>query len=199
MVISAVHCTRRFGFWWLGRFVFVSFMFHDKYQSYKYEKLSREIWYCKMSKCALEGSMARAWQIFCPITWNASEDRGGPSRKAGEFSSFPVFDYVFVKNPYFQVIFVWSGIIVCVFAKPVVLGPLGRVSGAVLSLISRSAALHHCLAKTLSQRPLCSNPPLCLSFSSLLFFSHTLVFLGFVAFLGHICILRLSISLELTF
>ena len=143
--------------------------------------------------------MARAWEIFCPVTQNASEDRGGPSRKAGEFSSFPVFDYVFVKNPYFQVLFVWSGIIVCVFAKPVVLGPLGRVSGAVLSLISRSAALHHCLAKTLSQRPLCSNPPLCLSFSSLLFFSHTLVFLGFVAFLGHICILRLSISLELTF
>ena len=30
------------------------------------------------------------------------------------------------------------GIIVGVFAKPLVLGPLGRVSGAVLSLIGRS-------------------------------------------------------------
>ena len=83
------------------------------------------------------------------------------------------------------------GVFVSVYAKPLVLGPLGRVSGAVLSLIRRSAPLHHCLAKTLS---LCA--PTHLLFVFLLSFSHTFVFLGFLAFLGSYLYIELKCILE---
>ena len=58
----------------------------------------------KRNSCDLEGSMTRAWEIVAPMSWNASEDPGGPSSKAGEFSALPGFNFqnVLVRNPYFQ-------------------------------------------------------------------------------------------------
>ena len=108
----------------------------------------------------VNSSMTRAWEIFAPMCWNAFEDPGGLSRKAGNLLAAAepqIYENVFVKKTYLM--HACSLICLCVIvsaAKPLVLGPLGRVSWAVLSLIGQSGALHHCLARTLSQRfPLC--------------------------------------------
>ena len=87
--------------------------------------------------------MTRAWEIFAPMCWNAFEDPGGLSRKAGNLLAAAepqIYENVFVKKTYLM--HACSLICLCVIvsaAKPLVLGPLGRVSGAVLSLIGPSA------------------------------------------------------------
>ena len=83
--------------------------------------------------------MTRPWEIFAPMSRNAFGYPGGPSAKARELSALLVGDHenVFVRSLYLHALlficwFIWVVgciVVVSVFAKPLVLGPLGRVSG----------------------------------------------------------------------
>ena len=45
--------------------------------------------------------MTGAWEIFAPMCWNAFEDPGGPSRKAGNLLAAAepqIYENVFVKK-----------------------------------------------------------------------------------------------------